>query len=96
MNDINTLILTVRDILGRIKVIENAGHMVQVEEVGPNSFVQLMAAMPLVPGMLEPVGWQYNQFWLDKSTEEVRVALVGAYLNEWVGQSKIIGIYEQV
>jgi len=94
MSDINTLLITVRDIMGRLKINQDAGSMVKVYEVGPDSFVQIMGAIPLVPGMAEPVTWQYSQFWLDKAELDVREKLIGSYTNEWVGQLKIIGIYE--
>lgn len=96
MSDINTLVITVRDIMGRLETTVNSGQLVKVSEVGPASFVQLMAAIPLVPGMYEPVTWQYNQFWLDKADDNLRERLIGAYTNEWIGALKIIGIFEQV
>ena len=96
MNHINELVITIRDIMGRLKIVESAGQLVKVDEIGPNSFVQLMAAIPLVPGMIEPVTWQYNQFWIDKATLDVQERLIGAYTHEWVGGLKVIGIFEQV
>ena len=96
MSDINTLITTVRDIMVRIRININAGTLIQVDEVGPTSFVQIMQAVPLIPGKPEPVGWEYNQFWVDKSPQLVQDKLVGAYTNEWIGKLKIIGIFENV
>ena len=96
MSDIDTLIVTVRDIMGKIKINVDAGQLVKVHEVGPNSFVQVMEAFSLIPGSLEPVGWQYSQFWVDKATKPEMI--IGMYLNEWTGstkQTKIIGIFEQ-
>jgi len=67
-----------------------------VIEVGPTSFVQLLVATPLVPGMLEPVTWRYDQFWVIKASEEVQGLLIGAYLNERLGYVKVIGIFDEV
>ena|ERR1700677_1774781 len=96
MNSISDLVVQMRDLYGRLKSVEDSGVFVRAEEVTISSFVQVMYAMPLVPGTKEPVAWQYNQFWIDKSSDEIKNSLVGAYLNERIGFAKVIGIYEQV
>lgn len=91
--DLPALLYDISKIMDKVKTLEKAGSLIRELEAGPRSFIQLIEAVPLVKGSVEPVTWRYHQNWIDKMPPENQEKLIGAYLNEWIGQCKVLGIF---
>lgn len=94
--EIYDLTVKMREIMSKVDAHVAVNQMVRVHEVSMNSFVQIVAKVPITPGTKDPYYWQYEQFWVDKVALAVQEKVLGAYLNEWVNNVKVIGIFEQV
>lgn len=93
---VSELLHNMRGHIKKIRDIEATGQLASVLEVGPNSFVQILQYKSLLPNQVEPVAWSYAQCWVNTMTDAEQDQIIGAYLNDRIGQNRIIGIYDVV
>jgi hypothetical protein len=87
----------IKSVEARLRSTVEVGQMIKLEEIGPKSFVQLIEYIPVqANGPKEPYLWtyKYHQYWVDQCPQNMQDKLIGGFLGERIGQSKVFGIYE--
>lgn len=83
---------TMREYMARTKrAVLSGGLELDQFEIDANSFIQLIEHRPGSKDV-----WRYHQYRVADFSEDVRNMFIGKYLNEYVKNFKIIGIYKWI